>query len=180
MRSLTCLALLALLWVVSAAWSPAADAADEKLLLGFEEEEIARLDKAIKVTRKEGKTKDGKPFVALESPGGFAALGQWALFKGNASQGDYAMGVSLMVHPDYLHYAAGKFELPAEAVLYYGLLNYPHGARLHTCGVFRRMFPMDWSDYDLFRLDVYCHEVKQTVSVLLDDEEISPPIERNI
>jgi hypothetical protein len=180
MRSLTCLAFIAGFLALSTTWSGAADPADEKLLLGFEEDDMARLDKAIKVTRKEGKTKDGKPFVALESPGGFGALGQWTLFKGNASQGDYAMGISLMANPDYLHYAPGKVELPAEAVLYYGLLNYPHGARLHTCGVFRRMFPLDWSDYDLFRLDVYCHEVKQTVRVLLEDEEIGPPIMRNI
>src|SRR5262245_34925137 len=133
--------------------SSAAEPAAEKLLLGFEEDELAKLGKAIKITRKEGKTKGGTPYVAWESPGGFQALGQWTLFKGNASQGDYAMGISPLYHPDYLHYPPpGKLELPAEAVLYYGMLNYPHGARLHTCGVFRRIFPTDWSDYDLLRL----------------------------
>src|SRR5262245_20552378 len=135
---MTIVVLAALGTIFSAAFTAgAADPADEKLLLGFEEEDMARLDKAIKVTRKEGKTKDGKPFVALESPGGFTSLGQWTLFKGNASQGDYAMGIAPMANPDYLHYAPpGKFPLPAEAVRYYGLLNYPHGLRLHTCGVF--------------------------------------------
>ena len=53
--------------------SEAAEPADEKLLLGFEEEDFARLGKAIKITRKEGKTKEGKPYVAWESPGGFRA-----------------------------------------------------------------------------------------------------------
>src|SRR5262245_61784504 len=82
----------------------AADVSDEKLLLGFEESEFEKLSKVIKLTKKEGKTKDGKSFVAWDTPGGFQPLGQWPMFKGNASQGDYAMGIAPMVYPDYLHY----------------------------------------------------------------------------
>ena len=85
MRTIPCLALVLLLWALAPAVS-AAEPADEKLLLGFEEEDFARLSKAIKITRKEGKTKEGKPFVSWESPGGFAQLGQWMIFKGKASQ----------------------------------------------------------------------------------------------
>src|SRR5262245_24514815 len=51
---------------------------------------------------------------------------------------------------------------------------------LNTCGVFRRIFPVDWSEYDLLRLDAHGEEVKQTIRIMLEDEEISPPIVRNL
>src|SRR5262245_32012052 len=74
------------------------DPADEKLLLGFEEEEFARIGKAIKITRQEGKNKEGKPYVAWESPGGFAPLGSWMTYKGDASEGQYALGIGLVTN----------------------------------------------------------------------------------
>ena len=42
------------------------------------------------------------------------------------------------------------------------------------------MFPVDWSEYDLLRLDAHGEEVKQTIRVVLEDEEIGPPIVRNL
>ncbi len=163
----------------------AAEPADELLLLGFEETEFEKLAKAIKLTRKESKTKDGKPFVSWQSPAILSALGQWNLFKGNASQGDYAMGISLAL-PEQLDivYSPKKFKVPAAPQLYYHLTNNNYGpasgAMLHTCGTFRRIFPIDWSVYDLLRIDVYGEEVKQTVRVLLEDEDIAPPVLRDI
>src|SRR5262249_8964415 len=146
--------------------------------------DFARISKAIKITRKEGKSKDGKPFMVWESPGGFAQIRQWVVYKGNASQGQQALGISLVGNQQYITYAPGKFELPPEPVFYYGLLNNsyagPNGVLFNTCGVFRRVFPVDWSDYDLLRLDAYGEEVMQTVRVLLEDEEIGPHIIRNL
>jgi hypothetical protein len=184
MRPLLGIALLALLWALSPGVPRAGEPTGEKLLLGFEEEDFARIGKAIQITRKEGKTKDGKPFVAWESPGGFTHIGQWVVYQGNASQGKHALGIGLVTNQQYITYAPGKIELPPEPVFYYGLLNNPYagssGARFNTCGVFRRIFPVDWSDYDLLRLDAYGEEVKQTIRVVLEDEEISPPIVRNL
>lgn len=163
---------------------PAAEPTGEKLLLGFEEEDFVRLDKAIKLTRQEGKTRRGEPYVAWQSPGGFAAIGQWLIFKGQASQGEHALGISLVTNRDYIVYSPTKIELPPEPVWYYGLLNNnwaaANGALFNTCGVFRRMFPADWSDYDLLRLDAYGLDVKQTIRIVLEDEEIGPPIVRNL
>src|SRR5262249_18628693 len=46
--------------------------------------------------------------------------------------------------------------------------------------IFRRIFPVDWSAYDLLRIDVYAEEAKQTVRILLEDEDIAPPLLRDI
>jgi hypothetical protein len=179
MRILLCLSLL----TVSAAFFQTAEPGEEKLLLGFEEEDYARLSKVIKITRKEGTTKDGKQFVGWEGPGGIQFLGQWVASKGNASQGQHALGIGLVTNQTYITYSPTKIKLPPEPVAYSGLLNNPYasnGAMLNTCGVFRRIFPMDWSEYDRFRVDAYVEDVKQTVRIVLEDEEIGPPIVRNI
>src|SRR5262249_47577973 len=155
----------------------------EKPLLGFEEEDLARISKAIKITRKEGKTKEGTPFVGWEGAGGFAQLGQWMVFKGKASQGQHALGIGLVRYQQALTYSPTKFDLPPEPVFYYGLLNDPYasnGSLFNTSGVFRRIVPIDWSEYDLLRLDAHGEEVKQTIRIVLEDEEISPPIVRNL
>jgi hypothetical protein len=189
MRSLLCLALVTLAvllfaWTCVPALSGANEPANEKLLLGFEEEEFARIGKAIKITRKEGKTKEGKPYVAWQSPGGFTALGQWVVYKGNASQGQHALGIGLVTNQQDITYSPTRIALPPEPVRYHGLLNNtwagPSGALFNTCGVFRRVFPSDWSEYDLLRLDAYADEVKQTIRVILEDEEIGPPIVRDL
>jgi hypothetical protein len=180
MRWVLCLALLAVLQTASGAAEPAG----EKLLLGFEEEDFARIGKAIKITHTEGKSREGKPYVAWGNPGGFAPLGQWVVYKGNASQGEHALGISLVTHQQDIVYASGKIELPPEPVFFYGLLNNgyagPGGALFNTCGVFRRIFPADWSDYDCLRLDAYGEEVRQTIRIVLEDEEIGPPLVRNL
>ncbi len=159
--------------------------ADERLLLGFEEEEHARLAQPAKLTRKEKTTKDGRPYVAWEHPGGLQALGEWRLYKGRASQGETAMGIATVI-PDRLDiiYAPSRFKVPQEPQDYYALLNNnyapPNGAMLHTCGVFRTIFPADWSAYDLLRVDAYGEAGVQTVRILLEDEEVGPPVVRNV
>jgi hypothetical protein len=110
MRSALCFAVLCLLGALPLAARAAEPA--EKLLLGFEEEEFARIKNAIKITRKEGKTKQDKPYVAWEGPGGFAHLGQWMTYKGNASEGQYALGIGLVTNQDYVTYAPSKIKLP--------------------------------------------------------------------
>src|SRR5262245_14788330 len=106
MRPLLSLALLPALCTAPAG---AAEPAGERLLLGFEEDDYARISKAIKITRKEAKT-----HTAWESPGGFAPLGQWMVYKGNASQGQHALGIGLVTNQQYITYSPDKFELPPE------------------------------------------------------------------
>jgi hypothetical protein len=182
MRAIPGLVLFSLLWTLTPALASAAEPPVEKLLLGFEEEDFTRISKAIPITRKEGKTKEGQAFIGWEGAGGFAQLGQWMVFKGKASQGQYALGIGLVRHQQALTYSPAPFALPPEPVFYYGLLNDPYasnGSLFNTCGVFRRIFPVDWSEYDLLRLDAHGEEVKQTIRIMLEDEEISPPIVRN-
>src|SRR5688500_9452817 len=111
MRSVLCFTLLCLL-VPLLLPTRAEESAAEKLLLGFEEEEFARIEKAVKITRKEGKTKEGKPYVAWESPGGFAQLGQWITYTDQASEGKCALGIGLVTNQDYITYSPSKIELP--------------------------------------------------------------------
>jgi hypothetical protein len=160
-------------------------ALQEQLLLGFEEEEHARLTKTVKIARKEKTTKDGRAYVAWEQPGDIQALGEWRLYKGQASEGEVAMGIANVI-PDRIElvYWPSRFKLPQEPQDYHGLLNNnyapPNGAMLHTCGVFRRIFPMDWSGFDLLRVDAFGEAGVQTVRILLEDEEIGPPVVRNV
>ncbi len=175
-------------WILALALPAAGGLAQdgqERLLLGFEEEEHARLSRSIKLGRKEKTTKDGRAYVAWEHPGGIQALGEWRVYKGRASQGEHAMGIANVI-PDRIDlvYAPSRFKLPQDPQDYHGLLNNnyapPNGAMLHTCGVFRRIFPADWSEYDLLRVDAYGEAGVQTVRILLEDEEIGPPVVRNV
>lgn len=150
--------------------SAAAEEGNEKLLLGFEDAEFERISQSIKFTRRDTRTKDDLPVVAWENPGGFVQLGRWVVYSDRASQGEKSLGISLVVHHDRLVYAPKQFEIPREPVFYYGLLNHSYGSangqRFNTCGVFRRMFPMDWSGYDLLRMDAYAEDVEQTIRVI--------------
>jgi hypothetical protein len=152
-------------------------AADEKLLLGFEEAEVEEWIRVLKTTRQEVKPKEGLPHITLRSA--FKGYDSWNLYPGKASQGQYALGMSLIRTGEDLPF---EFPVPSEAQRYYGVFrdNWAQGAFLNTCGTFRRLLPMDWSTHDVLRLDVYCEEVAQTIRVQLEDEEIAPPIVRNL
>ena len=186
MRPISLCALLAILCALAAKGlqANAADSSDEKLLLSFEETEFDKLSKLIKLTKAPGKTKDNKPFVSWT----IDQLGQWNLFEGNASQGKWAMKIGIARKPDPKIYDFRRIPhalpIPAEAVDYYGhyVDNYSvsGGNHLHTGGIFRRIFPVDWSAYDLLRLDVRCEEGDHTIRVTLEDEEIAPPLVRNV
>src|SRR5262245_41883663 len=97
MRSITIGALLALLCALVS--SPrAAEPADELPLLGFEESEMEKLAKLLKLVRKDVKPKEGPAHAAWEIGGGTGSIiGQWKVFKGKASQGDYALGIAQAV-----------------------------------------------------------------------------------
>lgn len=184
MRSLSCLGLVVALGLCVPAGAAAAEPMEEKLLLGFEEADFERLAQAIKLTRKEVKPKEGPAHAAWEMPGLMSMIGQWRVYRGKASQGEHALGIggpALSGEPQIV-YSPVKFKTPPEPYFHYGLLSNGYalnGSLFSTCGVFRRIFPSDWSDYDLLRLDVLGEEVRQTLRISLEDEEIGPPVVRN-
>jgi hypothetical protein len=153
----------------------AAEPVGERLLLGFEPAEVKAWAEALKVKPEGGKTRDGTPHVLFKSG---SSYGQWRFFKGKASQGDYAMGLTLVRTGDELPF---DFKVPADAQRYYGVFrdNWGQGMLLNTCGTFRRMMPMDWSAHDRLRLDVHAEDAAHTIRVQLEDEEIAPPVVRN-
>lgn len=146
----------------------------ELLLLGFEEAEIQKWPESLKVTREAGKTKDGRSFLSLRT-----AFSTWQLWEGKASQGKYAMGLAPVRTGDDIPF---DFKVPAEPQRFYGVFrdNWGQGNLLNTCGTFRRIMPHDWSAYEVLRLDIYAEEVAQTVRVQLEDEEIAPPVVREV
>ena len=155
------------------AFAQAAPPADEKLLAGFEEDEIKRMIEAVKVERKDGKDKEGRAVVTISRA---YYMNPWTLLKGNASQGEYAMALAGVREPEKVGFGA-KVQVPAAAALYYGL-TIGDGAVFNTCGLLKRFYPPDWSDYDLLRADVLCGEPNRGVRVALEDEEIAPPVVR--
>jgi hypothetical protein len=174
-KAMKCHSSLAVVLFSLVAVSPAA--ADDKLLLGFEETEITTWIAALKTTRQELKTKDGVSYISIKSA--FGGYDSWNIYKGKASQGEYALGLSLVRTGDDLPF---DFKVPAEPQRHFGVFrdNWGQGAFLNTCGTFRRLLPIDWSAHDLLRLDVFCEQAAHTIRVQLEDEEIAPPIVRNM
>lgn len=175
MRSALCILVL-LAALVAQLPGHSAEPANEKLLLGFEPAEVQTWAEALKVKPEAGKTRDGTPHVLFKSA---SSYGQWRFFKGKASQGDYAMGLSLVRTGDEIPF---DFTVPAEAQRYYGVFrdNWGQGSLFNTCGTFRCLMPMDWSAHDRLRLDVYAEVAAHTIRVQLEDEEIAPPVVRNL
>ena len=154
--------------------SAAAEPARELLLMGFEPAEVKTWTAALAATSEDAKAADGTPHVLFKVP---SILREWRFFKGKASQGEQAMGLSLIstdVEPCF------NFKVPPEPKSYYGLFQRGLLGSLNTSGAFRRILPMDWSAYGRLRLDLFAEEVAQTIRIQLEDEEIAPPIVRNI
>src|SRR6185436_13264867 len=148
---------------------------DEKLLAGFEEDEVRRMMDAVKVERKEGKDKEGRAIVTLSRA---FYMREWTLLKGNASQGDYALALSGVQEPEKIGFSS-KVQIPPAAAAYYGL-TMGDGSVFNTCGFLKRFYPPDWSDYDLLRADVWCAETNGGLRVALEDELIAPPVVRTV
>ncbi|KKM16236.1 hypothetical protein LCGC14_1687860, partial [marine sediment metagenome] len=109
---------------------------------------------------------------------------------GRASQGEYSLQLrqpSYRLRRDickYRHVASYGKNRRADLWPYYGGMSEAFGnagrRSLSTGGVFRQIFPSDWSGYDLLRFDVYCQGVEHTFRVALEDEDVEPPVVRNM
>jgi len=161
----------------------------EKMLLGFEGDEIRRIAAAMGIPPP-GK----KPpyYMSLkEVDGGFDLrhhfmLGTWRVRPGKSSEGTMSLAVSASGYPftdrvqRYRH--VPPVRLPTAPLPYYQGMGVEGGYRLvfRTAGLFRTIFPADWSGYDLLRMDVWGEGVRQTFRIVLEDEEVEPPVVRNM
>lgn len=150
----------------------AAEDENEKRLFGFEEPEVAKMAETLKLQRKEEPNRDGKVGVSIWRD---FLMRPWTLYEGEASEGDWAMGMGLLRDPADASFAT-RVRHVEEAGRYYGVTN--GSGAFNTCGVFRTVFPEDWSEYDALRIDVRCVEAPHTFRMTLEDEEIAPPAMR--
>ena len=149
----------------------------EKLLLSFEQDEIKTIVDEFKLERKEGKDSDGGPTVSVGKP--FFLYPHWTLGKAKASHGEYSIGLGVARWSDAGDTRSPLLKPPADAQRLYGVFRDNYASILNTCGVFRKLMPMDWSESEVLRLDVYAVEGQATIRVQLEDEEIAPPVARN-
>ncbi len=166
-----------------AAAGPSAPAG-EKLLLDFEPGELDKLARPLSFEKKEEKTKEGVPVVVYRQKD-YRALALY-VYPGRGASGSHALGLGLQKKdpgPGYYHYGE-QVQAPPDALEYYGIFQNNYGAEggslVNICGPFRRMFPTDWSGYDLLRFEAFARDRDQTVRVSLEDEEVAPPVIRNI
>jgi hypothetical protein len=148
------LLLAATVW---AAVLTAASAADPpvKLLTGFER------DEALKWGYVEA---DGR--LAPKNP----AETVFVLARGDASQGEWAYRRHFGKDPVNWYLRSGQ---AAEEILYM------QGVVYNTFRTFRQVFPTDWSDYALLRLDVKSTGSPVRLRLMLEDELISPHLTRD-
>src|SRR5688572_26198259 len=160
------LALALVLTGTSAGFSQ--DPNGEKLLLSFEEDEIRKIVDAFKLEHKEGKDSGSGPTVTVGKP--FFLNPYWTLGKAKASHGEWSIGLGVARWANAGDSRTPLLKPPGDAQRLYGVFRDNYASILNTCGVFRRMMPMDWSDSEVLRLDVYAVEGDATIRVQLEDE----------
>src|SRR5262245_29898457 len=91
-----------------------AEPAGEKLLMGFEETEVNQWAGVLNVKPEKATTRDGVPHLVLKTSFG---SDHWRIFKGKASQGDWAMGLTRVRTGEELPF---DFKVPAEPQRFFG------------------------------------------------------------
>jgi len=174
---LCCLQVIAL--CCGAVW--AEEPARERLLLGFEADEITQMierlaKEKIEVTRTPSEPSGGgeQATVGMSPWVGFR---DWSLRRGEASQGQWAM----TLRPTTLSVWTGPRPGPKldEVDRFYGLYERSTGV-FNIAGVLRKVLPEDWSHFDRLRFDVLISGAPQTVYVAMEDEDIMPPVVRSV
>ena len=155
--------------------------AREHLLLGFEPDEITRMTSVLakekrQVKRTTSKSSDGVEEVIVGmSP--WAGFRKWALRRGKASQGEWAMAM----RPTTLSVWTGPRPGPKlnEVDRFYGLYERSDGI-FNIAGVLRKVVLEDWSRFDRLRFDVLVKGSSQIVHIAMEDEDIVPPVVRSV
>jgi len=158
------------------------ESAAETRLLSFEAKELDSLierfaKEKLKINRSAVKSTAAGDQVTV-GMSGFKGFRQWKLQRGNASDGQWAM----VLKPTKL-WAWNAYKLRPRPQLvnadkYYGL--YQRYDSFNAPGVFRKIFPADWSKHDCLRFDVMVQGAAQTIHVAMEDEFIAPPVVRSV
>lgn len=159
----------------------AEETARERLVLGFETDEIDRLAQRLAQDKLELKRSPIKSSDDIEqvtvgmSP--WTGFQPWTLRRTEVSQGEWAMAL----RPTTLSFWAGPRPAPKldEVDRFYGLYERSSGV-FNIAGVFRKVVPEDWSDFDVLRFDVLITGPPQEVHIGMEDEEIMPPVVRSV
>jgi hypothetical protein len=167
-----------------AARVPASSRQDERLLLGFEPGEIDAFPAALKRSVADTTDVEGRPCVELQMPYG-RQIRKWRLYKGNASQGEFSVGLNFARKPNVRQLDGFSLKPTEEfvnrdAVIHYFGMFTDHGSLFSTTGIHHVIASRDWSDYDLLRMDVYAEDLTLEYHVSFEDEEILPPIVRSM
>ncbi|MEX0718219.1 MAG: sialidase family protein [Planctomycetaceae bacterium] len=165
---LLCAALLA-------AADEAAAPAAERLLIGFESAEIDAISKTFKLTTKEAQPPEGRKLISVDLAA-YPGQPAWRIEEGEATQGNRALRIGFN---DFGRTPLIDRRHDPIAREFYGVQNFYH-ADFRTTGVFRRLFPIDWSDWDVFRVDVRCADLKQELLIAFEDELVAPPVVRKV
>lgn len=170
-------------WAAGATSGPA-----EKLLLGFEEDELA----ATHFVGREVKKGRESWFYLIDKPGGFDfsarfewpsevnTFWSWPCRSGEHTEGKLAMVAAIgPANPDNQECT---FERTDFLSRYYPSLRNSFQARpiMTTFQWLSKGRPdlKDWSGYDLFRIDVRCQGQPAKIRLALEDDVIEPPVMR--
>jgi len=141
-------------------------AAEEKLLLGFEQAEIAKWGKKTE-------SKNGGTLVYTQPPKRYQSRWEKLLVKsGDATQGKNAFSGVIKV-PFGNNKKDSVFHLdggPNPNVYRWSKSCFS------TFGWFREAIPADWSGYDLFRIDIKSTKSEFEFLLEFEDEECDPPV----
>jgi hypothetical protein len=157
---------------------------DEQLLLGFEPEEIEAFPAGLKKRVTDTTDVEGRPCTELHMPYGRHTR-KWRLYKGNASQGEFAVGLGFARKPNVRQLDGFSLKPTAEfanrdAVMHYFGMFTDHGKLFSTTGIHHLIAPRDWSDYELLRMDVYAEDLTLEYHVSFEDEDVLPPVVRSM
>src|SRR5262245_11914213 len=157
----------------------------EKLLFGFELDELNKIAKIPSATKGPPKEVEGGFDLAFSAAAGGST---WKVRSAQASEGKYSLFCESReesAHPPTIGspraYWIPRWPQPAEQLPYYEGLQKYQKFGLNTLGLMSRTGIKDWSGWDLLRFDVYCEgQDEHMVQVALEDELIEPPLVRNV
>lgn len=142
--------------------------AEEKLLFSFEDAEIQKLLDLTKCKKTPGKT-DKDPTTIDFNP--YRLQGTWSCFKDFKSHGEVSLGLSV----SKLIYGLQRIGNESDKVLSNNTVFIAGlGAPFRTVGFFSEIMDDNWSNYEVFRFDVYSMLEKVTIEVFFEDDRVSP------
>ena len=147
----------------------------EKVLIGFEREEISRwpgstvkTDGPARSSQLKGEFTPGSFTFSVFWKGEFKEKNRQTAAKGNATQGEYALSRKT-------RYRSGG---PGEVIPHYPLLRRGCTRILNTFAWPEECFAKDWSGYDLLRIDVRFEAGAEKLWVEIEDDVVEPPVAR--